>query len=308
MGYVTPLIYAWTLKKYNAQSFYNFFFFVVPLLCLPFLVPSDEKLLRLLVAINCAIYAFKMWDLYRDCQRGPLPDMAELNDFLRASTNLVRRRMKHEKALDDSTNFTNFLKALGLSLIGAGSMTTLCLLDLKDLGFWPEHFLKMVAFYFCIDGGMRLISNTQRILLGWSREMTQNPILAYSPADFWRRYNRSIGQYFFEHVFRPLRGTRRPILATFVVFFVSSLLHEYIFGIALMEFQLFQTAFFMIQGLGVALSQRWKPGPKLRVLGIIGTFFFNVITLSLFFASGHQVFDSQFYDSPTPFDAFFPGL
>ncbi|MDF1663562.1 MAG: hypothetical protein P1V97_17455 [Planctomycetota bacterium] len=307
MGYVTALLFAWTLKKYNVGSFYQFFLFAISILSLPLLLPSDEKLLRVLLGINSAIYTFKMWDLYRDRKRGPLPEISELNDYLRASTNLVRRRMKHEKRLADSANFLNFLKAFGLAFVGAASMTTLCVLDLQSLGFWPEHFLKMMAFYFCIDGGMRLISSTQRILLGWSREMTQNPIFAYSPADFWRRYNRSIGQYFFEHIFRPMRGTRRPMLATLAVFFVSSVLHEYIFGIALMELQLFQTAFFMIQGVAVAASQRWKPSPKWRIVGIVATFLFNVITLSLFFASGHQVFEYQFYDSPTPFDAYFPG-
>lgn len=306
MGYVTALLYAWTLKKNNVPTFYAFFFFALPILTLPLLLPIDQKLLRLLLGINNAIYTFKMWDLYRDSKRGPLPELSEINHFLQSSTNLVRRRLKHEKIFSDSVNFRKLSIAIGVALLGAASMTTLVIFDLESLGFWREHFLMMIAFYFCVDGAMRLMSSLQRILLGRSREMTQNPILAYSPADFWRRYNRAIGQYFFEHIFRPMRGSKRPVLTTLTVFFVSSLMHEYIFGIALMKVQVFQTAFFMIQGCAVAATQRWKPGPRMKIVGIVGTFFFNVLTLSLFLASGHQIFDYQFYDSPTPFDAYFP--
>lgn len=305
-GYVTPLLYAWSLKKYNTPTFYRFFFFAIPSLLLPLFLPQDQTVLRVLMAINNAVYALKMWDLYVDQKRGIFPTVLEINLFLQSSTTLVRRRMNHEAEHSDKEKLHAFLKASVIALFGAASMATLNALDLSELGFWREHCLKMLAFYGCIDGGMRLISSIQRILLGRSREMTLNPILAHSPADFWRRYNRSIGQFLFEHVFRPLKGTRRPFLATLAVFFVSALLHEYIFGIALLSVQVFQTAFFMTQGFAVALSQRWKPRGVWRVLGIVGTFVFNVATLSLFFASGEQVFHFQFYDSATPFDPYFP--
>jgi D-alanyl-lipoteichoic acid acyltransferase DltB (MBOAT superfamily) len=124
-----------------------------------------------------------------------------------------------------------------------------------------------------------------------------HPYLAGTPADFWRRYNRNMQQFFLEDVFIPMGASRRPLVGILFVFAVSGLLHELVFGIASGRVQGFQMAFFLIQGLAVAATARIRPRGSRAVAWAIGTLVFVLITSTLFFASMQGVV--PFY-SPRP--------
>jgi hypothetical protein len=80
-----------------------------------------------------------------------------------------------------------------------------------------------------------------------------------------------------------------------MVFTVSGLLHEYVFSAALGRVQGYQLAFFLMQGVAVALTLRVKPG---RIVGPVTTFAFNALTSILFFASIHGL--APFYERGLP--------
>ena len=61
--------------------------------------------------------------------------------------------------------------------------------------------------------------------------------------------------------------------------------HEYAFDMGVGRVQGYQLAFFMLQGLAVAATLRWKPRGPVRTLAIIATLAFNLATSMLFFAS-----------------------
>ena len=90
------------------------------------------------------------------------------------------------------------------------------------------------------------------------------PYLARTPADFRRRYNRNMQQFFLEDVLKPLGDRLGRSGKIMIVFSLSAMLHEYVFGIATGRVQGYQTAFFL-----------WA----------IGTSLFVLLSSTLFFAS-----------------------
>jgi D-alanyl-lipoteichoic acid acyltransferase DltB (MBOAT superfamily) len=124
------------------------------------------------------------------------------------------------------------------------------------------------------------------------------PLLAPTPADFWRRYNRPAQQFFHEDIFKPCGGRRAPIRATLATFAFSALAHEYVFGVILGRVQGYQTVFFLVQGLGVLVTMAWNPKGWRRWVACALTNVFNVTTSVFFFASVNGI--APFYSQPLP--------
>jgi D-alanyl-lipoteichoic acid acyltransferase DltB (MBOAT superfamily) len=116
------------------------------------------------------------------------------------------------------------------------------------------------------------------------------PILARTPADFWRRYNCPAHQYFREDIFRPLAARGRPIVGILAGFLVSGIVHEYLFWAASGRARGYQMAFFLVQGLAAALTARVALSGDRAILGILGTLAFNLVCSTLFFLSMNEVF------------------
>src|SRR5262249_20958394 len=90
-------------------------------------------------------------------------------------------------------------------------------------------------------------------------------------------------------VFKPSGGKRAPIRATMLAFFISGVVHEYLFDIGLGRIHGFQMAFFLLQGVAVAATVRIKPIGWRIVPWVVGTLAFNLTTGVLFFASVDSV-------------------
>ena len=115
------------------------------------------------------------------------------------------------------------------------------------------------------------------------------PFAARTPADFWRRYNRLMGQFLYEDFFKPLHGRRHPVRATLGVFAISGILHEYLFGIALGQVVGWQLLFFMVQGIATCLTLRIKPTGWKAFVWATCTLAFNIVSSVTFFASINNV-------------------
>jgi hypothetical protein len=88
-----------------------------------------------------------------------------------------------------------------------------------------------------------------------------NPFAARTLADFWgRRWDLWMSDWFRFAIFAPLR--RRPMLAVWLVFFVSGLLHEYVLNLTLWLVtgrKLFGSmmVYFLLQGAGMLAERRF---------------------------------------------------
>lgn len=103
------------------------------------------------------------------------------------------------------------------------------------------------------------------ISLAWrSRGVDAPPLMdaphrAVSVAEFWnRRWNRAFHQLVIRFVFTPLARRLGPLRAMGVGFAVSGLIHELAISVPARGGLGLPTAYFLIQGLGVAL-ERTKP-------------------------------------------------
>jgi hypothetical protein len=96
-------------------------------------------------------------------------------------------------------------------------------------------------------------------------------------------------QFFWQDIFSTNGGRRAPIRTMLIVFALSALLHEPIFGTAIGRVPGYQTAFFAVHGLAAALTARVKVKGWLAIPWTVGTLVFNLASSVLFFASIHGV-------------------
>jgi hypothetical protein len=163
---------------------------------------------------------------------------------------------------------------------------------LAERSFWLDHVVKLVAIYLiALDGGLAAITGLSLLLGAPMLDNSRHPVAARTPADFWRRYNRSAGMFFVHDVFLPLGGRRRPALCAFLALLLNGVIHEYLFAVVSGRVTGYQVAFFAVQGLAVALTFRWRPRGAWVVVGVAGTLVFNAIASVLFFASGDTIVD-----------------
>jgi hypothetical protein len=255
----------------------------------PLLVPSDRPLLRFLAAVAAVTVAAKLYDVQLDSRCGSRPSLAPFASFLGNPFALVRRRLADEPRPAARENLLQLSGGvLGLST-GVALLLGLFRVDWEGYPFLVEHASKVAAFYVAVLSGLNAAAGLWRLAGGVARDYVDNPFAARTPADFWRRYNRPMQQFFWEDVFKPVGGLRAPTRATLLVFAVSAALHEYVFGIAIGHVQGYQTAFFLLQGGAVAATARVKPRGWRVVPWTAGTLGFNLVSSVLFFASMNGV-------------------
>lgn len=198
---------------------------------MPLLVPPAAPLIRFLVSFNAAILFMKLYDVHVGAGRGARPDLRTFLLFLPNWASMVLRKPDMKPPPNRRKN----LLSLGLAAFVAGFTILMALIrvDWSGQPFIIEHSAKAVAFFLMFSSFMAVIVAVQRLAGGMARDFADAPLLARTPADFWRRYNRIVHQFLYEDIFKRVGGRRSPMRATLVAFAVSALIHEYIFGVAI---------------------------------------------------------------------------
>ena len=259
------------------------------ILLLPLLVPAQYPLHRVIVVFVCLPTALKLYDVHRAARLARLPSWPAYLTFIVHPFTLVQRKLADETRPPIRRNIVLLWRGIAISAISFVVCRYIWRINFINTPFVVEHVIKTVSFMSLVYGLINVATAAWR-LPGWrARPHLHNFFLACTPADFWRRYSRVIGQFLYEDVFKQVGGRRAPIRATLIVFAISGLMHEYAFGIVTERLQGYQMAFFMSQGLAVAATQHLKPQSRHAVLWTVGTFAFNLATSVLFFASVNQV-------------------
>ena len=268
----------------------------------PLLIPAEARFARLVVACVAACYVLKLIDLHIGALRGQRVDFRSFLAFLGNPLQLVQRRTGCERQPTARENRRDWLRSL------AGLVLALALLrwgGTVDWSVWPfllEHTVRAGAFFLMVLFLFQQLAALMRMMGAYTINPENRPLRSRTPAEFWRRYNRWIGQFLEEDVFKPLGGRRHPVRVTMVVFALSGLGHEYIFYIATGKVQGYQMAFFLLQGLAVVMTLRVKPKGVAALAWGGGTWAFNLLSSVLFFASLQGV--GPIY--PTGLPAWFP--
>jgi hypothetical protein len=251
----------------------------------PLAVPAGHRFVRLLVAIASVAISVKLYDLYVDAGRGPMAGPWGVAAFLANIFALVLRKRDTAPRPSRGEDVIRLVGG-GIALaVGVGIFVAAFRVEWRRLPFALEHATKVLALYGVLIPASMAGAAGWRLLGGSALDFMDRPFAARTPADFWRRYNRPVQQFFFEDIFKPAGGLRAPIRATLLVFAVSAAVHEYIFTVAIGRVQGYQVAFFLLQGLAVVATLRVRPRGWRAAPWIAGTLAFNLATSVLFFAS-----------------------
>jgi hypothetical protein len=257
----------------------------LPLAAAPCLIPSNRHLLRFLAALSAGYVGTKLYDVRYDSLRGDRPSFEEFLVFLVNPFTQVRRRLSLEPRAERKSDVLRLGTAVCVLGIAIPIWRFVFGRDWAGVPFLAEHAVKLFTLYLPLLAALSFGASLWRLLGGSARDHMNNPFLAQTPADFWRRYNRNMQQFFMEDIFMPLGGRHAPYRTLLLVFVLSGLLHEWIFGISTGRVQGYQMAFFSIQGISVAATARVRPRGWRAVAWTVGTFLFVVLSSILFFAS-----------------------
>ena len=264
----------------------------------PWLIPADLPMLRFIASISAAMLAIKVIDVSVDQRQGRMPTWNAHVGFLANPFTHVRRSLPLERRPPLKQN----LRALVLGSVSCTTCVALLVglfrVDWATWHFLVEHVSKVVVLMLAISAGLAAAAAVWRLAGGLARDFMDNPLAARTPAEFWRRYNRNVQQFFWQDVFQRRGARRSPIRSMLLVFALSALLHELVFFAAVGRVQGYQTAFFGLQGVAAAFTARlkvrgWRVAPC-----IAATLVFNLLSSVLFFASIHSVV--PFYSQGLP--------
>ena len=209
--------------------------------------------------------------------------------FLFNPFTLVQRKLRDERTPSPRENAARIVRGGITIAVGVILMRALWSVDLTSWPFLLEHCVKSIVFLLVIIGFLGVAVALWRLGGGKARDVMNAPALARTPADFWRRYNRVMGQFLYEDIYNRAAMRRGSLPATLLVFTVSAVLHEALFTIAIGQMHGFQLAFFLVQGLAVVATQGCRPRGWQASIWTAGTLTFNLLSSILFFASINQV-------------------
>ena len=264
----------------------------------PWFIPAEFPMLRFLSSISAAMVTLKLVDVTLDLKRLRQVTWREYVDFLFNPFTLVRRSLRNESCPTQRENLLRLMSGAMGCTAALAVLSWLFSLDWSNVPFLVEHVAKVTALMLAIANGLSGAAAIWRLNGRTARDFMDRPFIAMTPADFWRRYNRNVQQFFWQNVFAFKRSRHAPIATMISIFGLSALLHEWLFLAAVGRFQGYQIAFFLVQGLAAASTARVKVQGKQVVLWVIGTLAFNLVTSVLFFACIHAV--TPFYSRGIP--------
>ena len=264
------------------------------LVALPWLCPHDAIGPRVFVAMTCVgLLTPKLLDAAAAPAHWHARPWREWLAFLPTPCVLVHRRPgAADSPIMRRRGRRTLARALLQMSLGAALLAWAIRADLGRVSFWLDHGVKLLAIYLLAFDGMFLLLGGATRACGLAViDQTRDPILATTPADFWRRYNREAGHWLYEDVFKPLGGLRHPRRAIVVTFLLNGVLHEYLAWILVGSIQGYQMTYFALHGLATALTFRVRPRTRAQKLaGASLTLAFTGLTAVLFFASVDQFF------------------
>ena len=117
------------------------------------------------------------------------------------------------------------------------------------------------------------------------------PLRSTSLSEFWgERWNLGFRQLSYDLIFRPLLKICGAVVASFLVFLASGLIHDFVISFPARGGYGLPTAYFILQGVGVTI-ERSNFGKRLALRnGLRGWLFTAVFTIAPLFWLFHPLF------------------
>jgi len=270
----------------------------VPIFLAPLVVAEDATFVRFLASVCSLLIGMKVYDLHLDAGRTSRLAKRPLLAFLPNWGSMVLRKLEAEPRPPQRDNWIRLALSLAGLSVSVAMLRWLFRLDWSARSFAVEHCVKVLGLFCALVPAGAASTCLWRLPGGITRDWFDAVFQARTPADFWRRYNRPVQQFFCEDIFKRVGGFRSPARATLVTFVISGLVHEYVFGVATGRVQGYQMTFFLIHGCAVAATLQVRPRGWQAVPWMAGTLAFNLASSVFFFASLNAVV--PFYSRGVP--------
>lgn len=256
------------------------------LVALPWLAATRPVVERVIVSlVCCAVVPPKLLDAHFTPHGWSNRTILNWLGYLANPFILCYRRHIKDRGQTRRRSTAMLLRGLAETATGAAILRWAFRTDWAEGAFLQEHLVKLAGAYLLVfDGAFVLVNGALGVLGGRYMEFSRHPVLARTPADFWRRYNRDAGRFLYENVYVRIRRDR-PKIALFLVFAINGALHEYLALVVFHRLTGLQVAYFTIQGLAVVATSGVRPRGLRRWSWTVGTAAFNVATSVLFFTS-----------------------
>ncbi len=262
----------------------------VAVLASPLLIlPRGAGLLRFIIAAMSVQTGFRLYDLHEDPAAPQRPNCLGFVAYQFNPFAIAWRRVWSEHQNHVRKDIVRFLADTSLGALAILLMVLVFHIDWARYPFVLEHCAKAISFLLVIQLLLNGLAAGYRLAGLRATDFAGNFFFSATPAEFWRRYNRPVEQFFEWRIFRPAGGLRHPIRATVAVFLFSAIIHEYIFDIAARQVLGYQLAFFLIHGAAAVMTLRLRPKGTSRVAAIALNCVFNLGTAYLFFMSMNAV-------------------
>lgn len=255
----------------------------------PLLIAGRGRLPRLAVMMLVVTVGVRLWDSHAGTWATMRPKLLTYVACLLNPFALAMRQVLAERKPDRRQDASRFVAGLVAGVVTIAIMVRVFLVEWRSYPFILEHCAKVVSLFLMIQFLPNGLAAGYRLAGLPATDFAGNFFLAPTPAEFWRRYNRPVSQFFWEYLFKPAGGLRHPIRATAVIFAFSAVLHEYVFDVPAGRILGYQLVFFALHGIASLTTLRARPSGWIRGSCIILTFAFNLATARIFFASVNAV-------------------
>ncbi len=273
---------------------------VLGVLACPLLIPAPSPGLRAASAVISGDIAFKMVDYFRRWNRW------DRSTILRNYYSLlipfpifaVIHPDHRQRLLRPENPWPHVLRvAVGIAGV-VGAVLTLKVLSSSVLlrsSFAVNHAIMLLTFVVAIESLSLALYGIEHLAGFDTTPIIQNIYLSRTVSEFWRRYNYRIHDWHYQNVFQTTGGRHAPVRSVVLVFLVSGVFHELMFGIATSRFTGYQLAFFTLQAPAALASGRLerfarRGGMTGKVVAHAATILFLAVTSILFFDGVQKVF------------------
>jgi hypothetical protein len=261
---------------------------IVTVLLTPLLILPTHRVIRLLSTVFAVMLGAKAYDLAGDESASDLSPIG-FAIYLFNPFSIVRRSIIAERKHPPSSDW---LSVAINGLLGAVALFLAIQtfsINWLDHAAIAERSAKTFAVFFVIQFLPNALAALSRRFGIDSTDFSGLFIFARTPAEFWRIYNRPAEQFFRVHAFNPAGGRRHFVRATLATFFVSGLIHEYVFDVAAGRLLGTQMLFFMIQAIAVIATAKLRPNARISMITVPATLAFNVLSGTIFMSSMNAV-------------------
>ena len=281
------------------------------ILACPLLIPPASVGLRAASAVISADIAFKMVDYFRRWDR--LDRRTILRDYYGLLIPFPVFAVVHpdhrRRLLRPEVPWPHVLRLVAGIAGVVGAVLTLKALSSSVLirsSFALNHAAMLLTFVVAIESLSRALCGLEHLAGFDTTPIIRNAYLSRTVSEFWRRYNHRIHDWLYRNVFQTTGGRRAPVRSVVLVFLVSGVFHELMFGIATSRFTGYQLAFFTLQAPAALASGRLerfarRGGVAGKIVAHGSTILFLAVTSVLFFDGVGKVFPFIYAsESPLP--------